>query len=197
TWGSGYFRVNQKGRVCVTPHGPNGASVDILDLTEDLRDRGIRTPILVRFPDIVKSRVRLLNSCFSQAIKENGYNGRYCGVYPIKVNQQKHLVKEIVRFGADYNLGLECGSKPELLVVLALMTTPDALIIANGFKDEEYIETALLSQKLGRNTVIVVDRYSELPMIIAAAKKVNTKPRIGFRAKLESKGAGRWIDSSG
>jgi arginine decarboxylase len=197
TWGSGYFRVNQKGRVCVTPHGPNGASVDILDLTEDLRDRGIRTPILVRFPDIVKSRVRLLNSCFSHAIKENGYNGRYCGVYPIKVNQQKHLVKEIVRFGADYHLGLECGSKPELLVVLALMTTPDALIIANGFKDEEYIETALLSQKLGRNTVVVVDRYSELPMIIAAAKKLNTKPRIGFRAKLESKGSGRWIDSSG
>lgn len=197
TWGSGYFRVNGKGRVCVTPHGPNGPSVDLLDLTEDLRDRGIRTPILVRFPDIVKSRVRLLNSCFAASIKENGYNGRYCGVYPIKVNQQKHLVKEIVRFGHDYNLGLECGSKPELLVVLALMTTDDALIIANGFKDEEYIETALLSQKLGRNTVIVVDRYSELPMIIQAAKKVNTKPRIGFRAKLESKGAGRWIDSSG
>ncbi len=196
-WGAGYYRINAKGRVSVTPHGPSGPQVDLLELIEDLRDRGIRTPILVRFPDIVKSRIRLLNGCFDTAIKEYGYNGRYCGVYPIKVNQQKHLVKEIVNFGAQYNLGLECGSKPELLVVLGLMNTPDALIIANGFKDEEYIETALLSQKLGRNTIIVVDRYSELTMILAAAKKINARPRIGFRAKLESKGAGRWIDSSG
>ncbi|MGE3973334.1 MAG: biosynthetic arginine decarboxylase [Bdellovibrionales bacterium] len=196
-WGAGYFKINPKGRISITPHGPNGAQVDLLELIEDLRDRGIRTPILVRFPDIVKSRIHLLNSCFDRAIKEYGYNGRYCGVYPIKVNQQKHLVKEIVSCGAKYNLGLECGSKPELLVVLGLMNAPDALIIANGFKDEEYIETALLSQKLGRNTIIVVDRYSELQMILAAAKKVNAKPRIGFRAKLESKGSGRWIDSSG
>jgi len=197
TWGAGYFRINSKGRISVTPHGQNGPQVDLLELTEDLKDRGIRTPILVRFPDIVKSRIRLLNSCFESAIKDCGYNGRYCGVYPIKVNQQKHLVREIVNNGKAYNLGLECGSKPELLVVLSLMNTEDGLIIANGFKDEEYIETALLSLKLGRNTIIVVDRYSELNIIINSAKKLNTKPRIGFRAKLESKGTGRWMDSSG
>lgn len=198
SWGAGLFRINAKGNICVTPSGTeDGPQVDLLELTEDLKDRGIRAPILVRFPDIVKARIQLLNGCFAKAIKEYGYMGRYTGVYPIKVNQQKHLVKEVVKFGQKYNLGLECGSKPELLVVLALMTTPEALIIANGFKDEEYIETALLSQKLGRNTIIVVDRISELPMIIAGAKKLNTKPRIGFRAKLDSKGAGRWVESSG
>jgi arginine decarboxylase len=198
SWGAGYFRINAKGHISVTPSGTDeGPQVDLLELAEDLKDRGIRPPILVRFPDIVKARILLLNQCFAQAIKEYGYMGRYAGVYPVKVNQQKHLVKEIVKFGQQYNLGLECGSKPELLVVLALMTTPEALIIANGFKDEEYIETALLSQKLGRNTVIVVDRMSELPLIIASAKKLSTKPRIGFRAKLDSKGAGRWVESSG
>ena len=198
SWGAGYFRINAKGHICVTPSGTEeGPQVDLLELAEDLKDRGIRPPILVRFPDIVKARIQLLNGCFAKAMKEYGYMGRYTGVYPIKVNQQKHLVREIVKFGQKYNLGLECGSKPELLVVLALMTTPEALIIANGFKDEEYIETALLSQKLGRNTIIVVDRISELPMILQAAKKLNTKPRIGFRAKLDSKGAGRWVESSG
>ena len=181
----------------VTPHGAAGPSVDLMELTQDLQERGIAMPMLIRFPDITKSRIELLNSCFRRAIEENGYKGSYQGVYPIKVNQQRHLVEELVKFGAPARLGLECGSKPELLVVLAMMNTPEALIICNGFKDQEYIETALLSQKLGRNTIIVVDRMSELPMIIDAAKKFNTQPKIGLRAKLHSKGAGKWIDSSG
>ncbi|MES3037212.1 MAG: biosynthetic arginine decarboxylase [Bdellovibrionota bacterium] len=196
-WGNGYFRINQSGNVQVTPEGTQGLSVDLYELTQDLMDRGIRVPIMIRFPDIIKSRVELLHGCFQKAFADHQYKGNYCGVYPIKVNQQRHLVEELVRFGKDLKLGLECGSKPELLVVLAIMNTPNAVIICNGFKDVEYIETAILSQKLGRNTIIVVDRKDELPLIIQAAKKLNTRPKIGFRAKLHTQGAGKWVDSSG
>ncbi|MES2856960.1 MAG: arginine decarboxylase, partial [Bdellovibrionota bacterium] len=177
SWGSNFFGINEKGNMVVTPSGDNGLTVDLLELTQDLQERGIRVPMLIRFPDITKSRIELISKCFSKAIEDNAYKGSYRGVYPIKVNQQRHLVEELVKFGAPSRLGLECGSKPELLVVLAMMTTPNALIICNGFKDVEYIETAILSQKLGRNTIIVVDRASELPMIIDAAKKFNTAPK--------------------
>jgi arginine decarboxylase len=196
-WGSGYFRVNASGNVQVTPEGPQGRSVDLFELTQDLLDRGIRVPIMIRFPNIIKARVELLHSCFQRAFLDHGYKGNYSGVYPIKVNQQKHLVQELVHFGKNLNLGLECGSKPELLVVLALMNTPNALIICNGFKDVEYIETAILAQKLGRNTIIVVDRKEELHLIIQAARKLNARPKIGFRAKLNTQGSGKWVDSSG
>jgi arginine decarboxylase len=196
-WGSGYFRVNTSGNVQVTPEGPQGRSVDLFELTQDLLDRGIRVPIMIRFPNIIKARVELLHGCFQRAFLDHGYKGNYSGVYPIKVNQQKHLVQELVHFGKNLNLGLECGSKPELLVVLALMNTPNALIICNGFKDVEYIETAILAQKLGRNTIIVVDRKEELHLVIQAAKKFNARPKIGFRAKLNTQGSGKWVDSSG
>lgn len=197
-WGNEYFRINQKGNVNVTPGGKGrGLELDLYELTQDLMDRGIRVPIMIRFPDILKSRIELINNCFNRAFADHNYKGKYTGVYPIKVNQQRHLVEELVKYGKEYNLGLECGSKPELLVVLAQMNNPDALIICNGFKDQEYIETAILSQKLGRRTIIVVDRYEELRMIIAASKKLNTKPHIGFRAKLNTQGAGKWVDSSG
>ncbi len=196
-WGNGYYRVNAQGHVCVTPCADPNQSLDLYELTQDLLDRGIRVPIMIRFPDIIKARVELLHSCFQKAFADHGYRGQYSGVYPIKVNQQKHLVQELVKYGKNLRLGLECGSKPELLVVLALMNTPNALIICNGFKDVEYIETALLSQKLGRNTIIVVDRKDELPLIIAAAKKFNARPKIGFRAKLNTQGAGKWVDSAG
>jgi arginine decarboxylase len=197
SWGSGFFDVNEKGNILVTPQGSDGPTVDLLELTQDLQERGIRVPMLIRFPDITKARIQLLSKCFAKAIEENAYRGSYRGVYPIKVNQQRHLVEELVKFGQHTRLGLEAGSKPELLVVLAMNNTPNALIICNGFKDQEYIETAILSQKLGRNTIIVVDRVSELPMIIDAAKKFNTQAKIGFRAKLHAKGAGKWVDSSG
>ncbi len=196
-WGSNYFDVNSAGNITVNPHGAGGPSVDLPELINDLQERGIRLPLLIRFPDITKSRIELLSGCFLNAVKECGYKGSYRGVYPIKVNQQRHMVEELVKFGEGVKLGLECGSKPELLVVLAMMNTPDALIICNGFKDTEYIETAVLSQKLGRNTIIVVDRIVELQMIIDAAKKFNTRPKIGLRAKLHTKGAGKWVDSSG
>lgn len=195
-WGSGYFRINALGNVSVNPL-PNGPTVDLFELTQDLMDRGIRVPIMIRFPDILKSRVELINSCFRKAILDHNYKGAYTGVYPIKVNQQRHLVEELVKHGKEHKLGLECGSKPELLVVLALMNTPNAVIICNGFKDPEYIETAILSQKLGRYTLIVVDRFEELKLIIDAAKKLNARPHIGFRVKLNTQGAGKWVDSSG
>jgi arginine decarboxylase len=197
TWGASFFDVNEKGNVVVTPHGPTGPNVDLLELTQDLQERGIRVPMLIRFPDITKSRVELLSNCFKKAIEDSGFKGNYRGVYPIKVNQQRHLVQELVKFGKNTMLGLEAGSKPELLVALAMMNTENALLICNGFKDVEYIETAILSLKLGRNTIIVVDRMSELPMIIEAAKKFSILPKIGLRAKLHTKGAGKWIDSSG
>lgn len=197
TWGHGYFDVNTKGNIVVCPRGENGPKVDLLELTNDLKERGIRTPMLLRFPDITKERIKLLNECFSRAINEYNYKGRYQGVYPIKVNQQRHLVEEIISFGETHSLGLECGSKPELLVVLAMLTNPKSIIICNGFKDPEYIETAILSRKLGRNTIVVVERLEELDLILKASKKFNTRPKIGLRAKLQSKGAGRWVDSGG
>lgn len=197
SWGAGYFAINEKGNVAISPLGKEGPQADLMELIDDLQDRGIRAPILVRFPDIVKARVKLLADCFYKAISEYGYKGSYQGVYPIKVNQQRHLLHEIIEFGRYSDLGLECGSKPELLVALALISNPKALLICNGFKDTEYIETALLAQKLGRNTLIVVDRMSELPVILACAKKLNTRPKIGFRTKLEAKGSGKWVESSG
>ncbi|MBC7458245.1 MAG: arginine decarboxylase, partial [Bdellovibrionaceae bacterium] len=196
-WGNGYFRVNSAGNVSVSPRGEHGAQVDLHELTQELQDRGIRVPIMVRFPDIIKERVQLLYSCFQKAFVDHNYKGEYCGVYPIKVNQQRHLVQELVKFGKECNLGLECGSKPELLVVLSLMNKPNGVIICNGFKDTEYIETALLAQKLGRQVIIVVDRKDELKIITDVAAKLNMRPKIGFRAKLNTQGAGKWVDSAG
>ncbi len=195
-WGAGYFKVNAAGNVeiCCFKDQPG---LDLFKLIQDLRERGLRPPILIRIPNLVQTRIDLISGCFHNAIREADYKGHYCGVYPIKVNQQRHLLEEIVDFGKEKRLGLECGSKPELLIALAFMDTPDALIICNGFKDAEYIETALLSQKLGRNTFIVVDRMAELPLIIKASKKLNIRPRIGLRAKLNSQGAGKWVESSG
>lgn len=195
-WSGGYFHVNVKGNIQVCP-SKSKSGVDLRELTDELLERGIRPPILIRFPDIVKSRIKLLEQCFKNSIKENNYQANYLGVYPIKVNQNRDLVKHIVEYGKDSNLGLEAGSKPELLVVLALNDNPDSLIVCNGFKDEEFIETALLAQKLGKNVLIVVDRSSELPMILSVSKRLNIKPRIGFRCKLYTKGSGKWIESSG
>ena len=195
-WGSGYFCINDEGHVQVSPE-KNHKGLDLHKLTKDLIERGIRAPILVRFPDLVKSRINLISDCFNKAIKEYNYEGEYAGVYPIKVNQQRHLVEEIINFGKDRHLGLECGSKPELLITLAFMESKNSYIICNGFKDSEYIETALLSQKLGHCTFLVIDRIAELSLIIEAAKKLNIRPKIGLRVKLNTQGSGRWTESSG
>lgn len=195
-WGEDFFRINSNGNVELSIEGIENR-LDIYQLVQDLRTRGIRVPILLRFPNIVQKRVELINNCFNQAISEYAYKGEYLGVYPIKVNQQRHLVEEIIDFGKFNRLGLECGSKPELLIALATLETKNSLIICNGFKDQEYIETALLSLKLGKNTIVVIDRFAELPLLITASKKLGVKPRIGLRAKLNSPGAGKWVESSG
>ena len=196
-WGTRHYKINDKGNLEILPQGPQGPTLDLYDLTQDLLERGMRLPLLIRFPDVVKNRIELLNKCFESAIRENSYKGRYQGVYPIKVNQQKHLVEEIIEFGQKFDFGLEAGSKPELLISLAQMDTPDALIICNGFKDQEYIEMALISQKLGRNTFMVVDRFKEIQLIINAFQRLNIRPRIGFRAKLNTPSSGRWAETSG
>ncbi len=196
-WGRGYFDVDPDGALLVRPRGPSGPAVALPALVTDLRQRGLRTPLLVRFSDILKSRIESLVGAFRTASEEYGYGGAFRGVYPIKVNQQRHVVEEMVELGEAARLGLEAGSKPELLVALALLDTPDALIICNGYKDRAYIETALLAQRLGRTPVIVIDRYRELELVIKVAAELGIRPHLGIRAKLSAKGAGKWVESSG
>jgi arginine decarboxylase len=196
-WSNGYFRINDAGHVAMTPSGPAGPSLDLYDLVLDLQRRGLGMPLLMRFSDVLDSRVQALCGCFDTAIRDYGYKGRYRGVYPIKVNQQHQVVEELVRFGRPYNLGLEAGSKPELLAGLALLDNPDALLVLNGYKDAEYMETALLAQKLGRYPIIVIDRFRELDLLLQVARRLGIRPHIGVRAKLTTKGAGKWMESTG
>lgn len=196
-WGAGFFDINDSGHVEVCLRGAGGPRVDLPELVADLRQRGLRFPMLIRFSDILAARVGGLSAAFGQAIREYGYKGRYRGVYPIKVNQQRHVVEEIVEYGATHSIGLEAGSKPELLIALALLDTDDAIIVCNGYKDRAYIETALLAQRLGRTPIIVVDRFRELDLIIRTSRALGVRPHIGVRARLSTKGAGRWVESTG
>lgn len=196
-WGAGFFSVNEAGHVAVRPRGKAGEEIDLLALVQDLQQRGLRTPLLIRFSDILASRVRGLSRAFERAIKEYGYQGVHRGVYPIKVNQQRHVVEEIIEYGAAHRVGLEAGSKPELLVALALLDTPDTLIICNGYKDRAYLETALLAQHLGRTPIIVIERFGEIELLIKTASELGIRPHIGVRARLTARGAGKWIDSTG
>ena len=197
-WGHEYFDIAKTGEVVVKlKDGKKTKSVSLASIVKGLRERGTQLPLLIRFGDLLRWRIDELNEGFASAIKEGKYQGVYRGVYPIKVNQQRHLVEAMVKVGHETGLGLEAGSKPELLVALALLDNPEALLVCNGFKDKEYIETALLSTRLGRNILIVIDRYQELPLLLSIAKQLDVKPRIGFRANLENKGAGKWVDSSG
>jgi arginine decarboxylase len=196
-WGSDFFAINDAGDVAVHPKTDDERSIDLLELVENLGRRGVRTPLLIRFNDILDSRVRGLNDCFREAIEETDYRGAYRGVYPIKVNQQRHVVEELIQFGAPEKMGLEAGSKPELLIALALLGTPGALIICNGYKDRAYVETALLAQRLGRTPIIVVDRFHEIDLILKTSRELGIRPRLGIRARLNTKGAGRWVESTG
>ena len=168
-----------------------------MSLVEELKTRGMRTPMLVRFSDILAGRVAEVGGAFDEAIAHYGYTGRYRGVYPIKVNQQRHVVEELIQHGKDLGMGLEVGSKPELLIALALLDTPGALIICNGYKDRAYIETALLGQRLGRTPVIVIDRYHEIELVIKLCHQLGIRPHIGVRGRPSTIGAGKWIESSG
>lgn len=196
-WGDPYFKVNEQGHVEVDPFGAGRHKVDLLELVNDLQERGHALPLLIRFSDILAHRIRRLNTAFQDAITEYGYSNGYRGVFPVKVNQQKHVVEEIVRYGKDFQYGLEAGSKPELLIVLATLKTPGAMVICNGYKDSEYIETALLAQRLGQTPIIVIEKLNEIQLVLQAAKKLGIKPLIGVRAKLTARGIGRWGDSAG
>ncbi|MCA9293629.1 MAG: biosynthetic arginine decarboxylase [Phycisphaerales bacterium] len=197
-WSAGYFAVNEKGHLAATPTGEGGPTLDLLDVVEGLRERNITAPVLLRFTDILADRLRKLRDAFANAMKENGYSGKYLAVYPIKVNQQHQVVAELSEFGHALGFGLEVGSKPELLAVMALTTdTPDQLIICNGFKDARYIEAVILSTKLGRQIIPVVENMDEVRLIIDYARRYKVRPRIGVRVKLAAAGAGRWHDSSG
>ncbi len=196
-WGRDFFTINEAGNVEVTPAGPGSLPIDLKELVDDLRSRGLNLPVLIRFSDILRTRVEQLFGAFNQAIAENDYKGSFRGVYPIKVNQQRHVVEELMEYGRPHNLGIEAGSKPELLVALALQENPEALILCNGYKDRAFIETALLAQKLGRRVVITMDRMGELDTILAAATELDLRPVIGVRARLTTKGAGKWVESTG
>ncbi len=196
-WGRDFFTVNDKGHVEVRPAGPGSPPIDLKELVEDLRNRGLRLPILIRFSDILKTCVDQLFGSFQQAIAENDYRGTYRGVYPIKVNQQRHVVEELLEYGRPYGLGIEAGSKPELLVALALQENPEALILCNGYKDRAFIETALLAKKLGRQVIITLDRLGELATVIAASRDLDIRPVLGVRARLSTRGAGKWVESTG
>jgi len=196
-WGAGFFSVSPDGNLLVHPKLTKGSEIDLTRLVGELERRGLRRPILIRFSDILATRIEGLARSFSEAIEEHAYSGRWRGVYPIKVNQQAQVVEEIIEFGAPYGVGLEAGSKPELLIALALLDTPDALLICNGYKDRAYVDTALLAQRLGRNPIIVIDRYREIELVIKAAASLGIRPHIGLRARLSTVGAGRWVESSG
>ena len=197
-WGAGYFDIDDRGHVVVRPDKSDRArTVDLFEIASDLEAQGIGLPVLLRFSDILRSRIESLSARFEAAIQEFGYTGKYTTVYPIKVNQQRHVVEEIVQFGQVHGVGLECGSKPELQAVLALSESTDHLIVCNGYKDEEFMRLALMGQKLGHRVFIVIEQLSEVDVLLQVAKELDVVPTAGIRIKLASAGSGRWAQSGG
>jgi arginine decarboxylase len=195
-WGKGYFHVNALGHLELRPEGAD-RGIDLKRLIDDLRRRGIEMPVLLRFSDLIKARIDALVGAFADAMAEYEFKGHFRGVYPIKVNQDAHLVETFVKYARPHHLGLEAGSKPELQVVLAMLEDPEALIICNGYKDRGYIQMALLARKLGRNCIIVIEKPDELELVHQVATELDIPAVVGIRAKLSSKGSGRWQSSVG
>ena len=197
-WGKGYFGINESGHVVVRPDTQQGSDIDLYEVIEGLQARDLTTPVVVRFSDILAHRLKHLHDAFAQAIAENDYRNRYAAVFPIKVNQQRLVVEEVYRYGAQFGFGLEVGSKPELLAVMAMTeNAPDRLIVCNGFKDDSYIEAVTLATKLGRTIIPVVENFDELSLILKHADRYQVRPRIGVRVKLVTEGSGKWRDSTG
>src|SRR5688572_7471974 len=196
-WGSKYFDINEAGHVVATPLQEDGIAVDITDVIEEAKGRNLKFPLLIRFQDILRHRVEALNTAFRNSIKEFNYQGQYRGVFPIKVNQLREVVEEILEAGKPFNFGLEVGSKPELYAALALQSEIGSVIICNGYKDAGFIRMALLGIKLGKRVIMVVEKLEELKQIIALSKQIGVEPLIGIRARLLSKGAGKWAESGG
>lgn len=195
-WGVSYFGINEKGNAYVTPCKDN-TEIDLRDVMDELALRDVSSPVLLRFPDILDNRIEKTASCFAQAAKEYDYKAENFIIFPIKVNQMQPVVEEIISHGQKFNLGLEAGSKPELHAVIAVQCQSDSLIICNGYKDQSYIELALLAQKMGKRIFIVIEKLNELDIIAKAAKKIGVRPNIGIRIKLASSGSGKWADSGG
>ncbi len=195
-WGEGYFSVNAQGNVVVRP-SRDSAEIDISTLVDSLVQRGINVPVLLRFDGIIRDRVQRISGAFNKAIEEFNYGGSYCGVFPVKVNQQRHVVDCVRLAGRESRLGLEVGSKPELIAVLAMHDTPGALLLCNGYKDKEYIELALMSRKLGRRTIIIIEQLSEVEQILNASRSLGIEAEVGLRMKPVTKGSGRWESSAG
>jgi arginine decarboxylase len=196
-WGAGYFDINSKGNIVVRPNRQSQHNIDLKDLVDDIQAKGYSLPALIRFSDILKASIANLANSFQRSIEKYEYTGQYHGVYPIKVNQQRQVVEEIVKFGQPYNIGLEAGSKPELHAILAILDNPEALLVCNGYKDEAFIRLALMSQKLGKKVFIVVEKLNELSIIEKVSKELGVQPNIGLRIKLVSAGEGRWSSSAG
>ncbi len=196
-WGEPYFSINAAGNITVSPKGDRGGSLDLFELVTALRQRNLSLPLLIRFSDILEDRIERLNACFAKAIARYNYPGVYRGVFPVKCNQQRHLIENLVKFGKPHQFGLEAGSKPELMIALAMLDTPGALLICNGYKDREYVETAMLAQRLGHTPIIVLEQIEELQLVIKATQNLEIKPLLGVRAKLSTQGVGRWGTSSG
>src|SRR5437879_1461968 len=197
SWGAKYFDINEAGRVVAKPLGDGGASVDLTDVIEEAKARNLKFPVLIRFQDILRNRVEAINLAFRNAITEFNYQGRYRGVFPIKVNQLREVVEEILDAGKPFEFGLEVGSKPELFAGLALQSQMGSLIVCNGYKDANFIRIALLGTKLGKKVIMVVEKLEELRQIIAVSRQLGVEPLVGIRARLLSKGGGRWADSGG
>ncbi len=196
-WGEPYFSINAAGHVTVSPKGDRGGSLDLFELVNALRQRNLGLPLLIRFSDILEDRIERLNASFAKAIARYNYQNTYRGVFPVKCNQQRHLIEDLVRFGKPHQFGLEAGSKPELMIALAMLNTPGALVTCNGYKDREYIETAMLATRIGQTAVIVLEQTEEIPLVIEVSKALGIEPILGVRAKLSTKGSGRWGTSTG
>lgn len=198
SWGHGFFGVNKKGHVTVRlEDGDDRADVSLHEVIEGLRDRGTHLPLLLRFRDLLHSRITEINESFRKAIRNQGYTGEYRGVYPIKVNQQRQVIEEIAEFGKHYNYGLEAGSKPELIAALAHMHNPEAYLVCNGYKDEEFIDLALHAQKMGLRVMLVLEMPSELELILERSRKLGVLPNLGVRVRLSTRGSGHWQESAG
>src|SRR3954462_2922868 len=196
-WGGGYFGVNPGGNVTIAPLQERGRKIAIKDVVDAAKEQGLRAPLLIRFQDLLHHRVRALNEAFNNAIQENKFRGSYRGVFPIKVNQLREVVEEIIEAGRPWPYGIEVGSKPEMFAGLALHTDNDSLIICNGYKDDAYIRTAILGSKLGKKVILIAEKLSEVRAIIRIAGEMNVQPEIGMRIRLVSRGAGKWAESSG
>lgn len=196
-WGEPYFSINAAGHVTVSPKGERGGSLDLWELVQALKQRNLELPLLIHFSDILADRIERLDACFAKAIARYKYPGIYQGVFPIKCNQHRHLVEDLVKFGEPFQFGLEAGSKPELMIALATLKTPNSLLICNGYKDLKYIETALLATRLGQKPIIVIEQLEEVKLVIEAAQTLAIEPVLGVRAKLSTKGMGRWSGSTG